>query len=196
MMDKRDESDYDDNNDDDDMNDYYRDDDIEEDEYDDDRNDGGIINQNKLGKDMVGGPGINNGNIRNIGNLGGMNSVPVTGKGVKHVQEFKDQPFDLAYEINDSVEGSQEIGGKAEINSNSNIKKNSNSNNNSDFEEDEDDLGNIGGIGSGIGTGSDPYKASESGFTNSKPLPKFDMSQFFNIEADGEVKDLMKMMNK
>ena len=114
---------------------------------------------------------------------------PAVAKG--GVQYYKDQPYDLAYEINESVdegEVSQASRGK-EDNLIRNKEAISNGERAEEDEEEDEDYDT-----KAIGKGSNTYPAVLA--STVKPLPKFDFSEFYNLNTTGEVKELLQIMNK
>jgi intraflagellar transport protein 46 len=113
-------------------------------------------------------------------------SKPSVGKG--GVQYYKDQPYDLAYEINESV-SEAEISQASRKDDNQQKEQISNGERQDDEEEEEDEYDT-----KAIGKGSNTYPAVLA--SSSKPLPKFDFSEFYNLNTTGEVKELLQIMNK
>jgi hypothetical protein len=112
-------------------------------------------------------------------------SKPAVGKGA--VQYYKDQPYDLAYEINESVSEAEisQASKKDEIQQ----KEISNGERQDDEEEEEEEYDT-----KAIGKGTNTYPAVMA--SSSKPLPKFDFSEFYNLNTTGETKELLQIMNK
>jgi hypothetical protein len=172
MKNKREES-YDEDND--DINNYY-DDELEEDS---DRSD----TYDKFGKLEKEVSKAKNEKIDKNIKSEIANKMSSTNKKAA-VHHYKDQPYDLAYEINESVEESG-------VDQAKDLKKL-----NEDTEEDEEDENKIEtkvkGINDNIHGGSNLY----TGINSTKPLPKFDFNEFYNLDAGEDVKDLMKVMKK
>jgi len=125
------------------------------------------------------------------------------------VKYYKNQPYDMAFNINESVEESSSDNLEKEKLSEKNNKINTNKfeklntknkeveEEDEESEEDEEDEDNKDNKISDIKSITEKSKNTNIiSQTNSKPLPRFDIKEFNNLQTNGEIKNLLQIMNK
>jgi hypothetical protein len=120
-----------------------------------------------------------------------------------NVKYYKNQPYDMAFNINESIEENSSENLEKDKSSEKNIKLNTdkfekmNLKNKESEEDDEDEEDNKDKKIFDNKAITDKNKNTNTiNQTNSKPLPKFDMKELTNFQTNAEIKNLLQIMNK
>ena len=127
-----------------------------------------------------------------------------------NIKYYKNQPYDMAFNINESLElnstdnlEKEKYSDKNKMNADK-FEKMKSKNKNEDEEEEEEKEEEEEDSEDEDKKGEFDFKAQDNKNkltnittqTSAKPLPKFDLKEFSNINASSEIKDLMQIMTK